>query len=70
MDQSPGRMVNFRLMYLVTQMVGVVLIILITSWIAIHLKGFGWDYDEPTILFNWHPILMTIGMVFLYGNCE
>lgn len=70
MDQSQGRLVNFRLLYLVTQLVGIILIILIASWIGIHLNGFGWDYEEPAVLFNWHPILMTVGMVFLYGNCE
>lgn len=70
MDQSPGRLVNFRLMYLVTQLIGIALIILIISWVAFHLKGFGWDYEQPSILFNWHPLFMTIGMVFLYGNCE
>lgn len=70
MDQSQGRLVNFRLLYLVTQLVGIILLILIGAWIGIHLKGFGWDYEQPKILFNWHPILMTVGMVFLYGNCE
>lgn len=70
MDQQQGRLVNFRLLYLIAQLIGVILIILIISWIGIHLQGFGWDYDVPAVLFNWHPILMTIGMVFLYGNCE
>lgn len=70
MDQSQGRLVNFRLLYLVTQLIGIILIILIASWIGVHLNGFGWDYEQPKILFNWHPILMTLGMVFLYGNCE
>lgn len=71
MDQSQsGRLVNFRLLYLITQLVGVVIAILIASWIGIHLNGFGWDYDEPRTLFNWHPMLMSIGMVFLYGNCK
>lgn len=70
MDQSQGRLVNFRLLYLVTQMIGIILIILIASWIGIHLKGFSWDYEKPAIMFNWHPICMTMGMIFLYGNCE
>lgn len=71
MEQSPGtKMVNFRLLYVVTQLVGAVLIILVVSWVGIHLKGLSWDYEQPQVLFNWHPIFMTIGMVFLYGNCE
>lgn len=64
------RLVNFRLFYLITQMIGVALIILMISWVGIHLGGLGWNHNAPKIIFNWHPILMTIGMVFLYGNCE
>lgn len=71
MEQTQqARLVNFRLLYLVTQLIGVVLIILVVSWVGIHLNGFGWDYAQPFVLFNWHPIFMTIGMVFLYGNCK
>jgi len=68
MDQSQGRYVNFRLLYLITQLVGAAIIILIASWIGLHLGGFSWDYENPKVLFNFHPIFMTIGMVFLYGN--
>lgn len=67
---SSHRLVNFRLFYLITQMIGVTIIILVVSWIGIHLDGLGWDYEQPQIMFNWHPTLMTIGMVFLYGNCN
>lgn len=70
MDQSQGRYVNFRLLYLITQLIGTAIIILIASWIGLHLGGFSWDYENPKVLFNFHPIFMTIGMVFLYGNCE
>lgn len=71
MDQTgQGRFVNFRLIYFVTQLIGIATIILIVSWVGIHLNGLGWNYEKPMIIFNWHPVMMTIGMVFLYGNCE
>lgn len=70
MDQSQGRLVNFRLLYLITQLIGIAIVILIASWIGLHLNGFSWDYENPKVLFNFHPIFMTIGMVFLYGNCK
>lgn len=65
-----GRLVNFRLLYLVAQLIGVVLIILTLSWILLHLNGLSYDYSTPSLIFNWHPLMMVIGMVFLYGNCE
>ena len=65
---SSSRLVNFRLFYLITQMVGLTIIILVASWIGIHLNGLG--ISDPVTQFNWHPLLMTMGMVFLYGNCE
>lgn len=68
MDQSQGRLVNFRLLYLITQLIGVALVILVISWIGLHLKGFGWDYEEPKIMFNWHPLLMVFIEIFLAIN--
>ncbi|KAG5674612.1 hypothetical protein PVAND_004566 [Polypedilum vanderplanki] len=64
---SQARLVNFRLLYLVTQLVGAFLLLLVLSWILIHLGGFGYSVENPKILFNWHPICMII-FVFLLGN--
>ncbi|XP_055910959.1 plasma membrane ascorbate-dependent reductase CYBRD1 isoform X2 [Eupeodes corollae] len=58
---------NFKVLYLITQLSGITLIVLMASWIAIHLGGFA-GTSNPAIEFNWHPLLMTIGLVFLYGN--
>ena len=60
---------NFKVLYLVTQLVGATLVVLMISWIKIHLGGFGGSTD-PKLEFNWHPLLMTFGMIFLYGNCK
>lgn len=60
---------NFKVLYITTQMVGITLIIIMGSWIGTHLGGFSWT-SNPKTEFNWHPFLMTIGMVFLYGNCK
>lgn len=71
MDESeevPQKLASFRLLYLIAQMVGVTVLILMTSWIYLYLGGLG--FSDPSIEFNWHPILMTIGMIYLYGNSE
>ncbi|KAG4066311.1 hypothetical protein HA402_000535 [Bradysia odoriphaga] len=66
-DSAQGqRLVNFRIFYLITQLVGIAIIILMAAWISLFLGGFGWS--TPAIEFNWHPMLMTIGMIYLFGN--
>ena len=72
MDNSPpppSALNNFRILYLVTQLVGITIIILVSCWIGIHLNGLGWS-ARPSVQFNWHPLLMSVGMIFLYGNCK
>ncbi|XP_055608002.1 transmembrane ascorbate-dependent reductase CYB561 isoform X2 [Uranotaenia lowii] len=64
---SPQSLNNFRILYLITQMVGVTIIILVSSWVGVHLGGVAWT-SQPRVQFNWHPLLMSIGMIFLYGN--
>ena len=59
--------VNFRLFYLIVQVIGVVIFVLVATWVGIHLGGLAWT-SQPSVQFNWHPILMTLGMVLLYGN--
>lgn len=59
-------LLNFRILYLIAQMIGITIIILMGSWITLFLGGFGWS--TTAIEFNWHPMLMTIGMIYLFGN--
>lgn len=66
---SPTALNNFRVVYLITQMVGASIVILTGSWVGVHLGGLSWT-SNPAVQFNWHPLLMSIGMIFLYGNCK
>ena len=36
-------------------------------WMGHFRKGFAWS-ENPDLQFNWHPLLMTLGMIYLYGN--
>ncbi|XP_059608769.1 transmembrane ascorbate-dependent reductase CYB561 [Phlebotomus argentipes] len=58
---------HFNSLYLGTLLVGLLLVILVGGWIGSHLGGLAW-HSNPAVQFNWHPLLMTIGMIFLYGN--
>ena len=44
-------------------------VVLMGTWTGHFLGGFSWQSD-PQHQFNWHPLLMTIGLIFLYGNGE
>lgn len=61
------RYAEFRFLFLVLQGIGCTLIILTFYWIFVHLGGLSWS-SNPGVQFNWHPLLMTIGMIYLYGN--
>lgn len=66
-DNQREKLANFRLLYLILQMIGITIIVLMASWVFVFLGGVSWT-STPSIQFNWHPLLMTIGMIYLYGN--
>ncbi|CAF1427548.1 unnamed protein product [Adineta ricciae] len=56
----------FSLMVLTSQIVGVFAIILLAILFGQYRGGFGWtDIDKE---FNYHPLFMTLGMIFFYGD--
>lgn len=50
-----------------TEALGALLVILVVIWTAYFRGGFSWR-SNPMLEFNWHPLLMTIALVFLYAN--
>ena len=49
------------------QIMGILTIVLTGLFTGHYWGGFAWRSD-PGLQFNWHPLLMTIGMIYLYGN--
>lgn len=60
---------GFNVLFGVTQVIGGLLCVLVLIWNVKYRNGFSWSSD-PAAQFNWHPLLMTIGMVYLYANCK
>ncbi|XP_075209877.1 transmembrane ascorbate-dependent reductase CYB561 isoform X2 [Lycorma delicatula] len=58
---------GFNVLFTVTQIVGGLLCVLVLIWSIVYRGGFGWSANPP-LQFNWHPLLMTIGMVYLFAN--
>lgn len=67
-DQNEQHINTFRILHTIVQLIGFTIIILMASWISLYLGGFGWS--TPKLEFNWHPMLMVMGMIYLYGNCK
>jgi cytochrome b-561 len=61
-------MLTFRKIYLITEIVGVFVVVLTISWVVVFME-LVWDLENIK-LYNWHSIFMVIGMVFLNGNCK
>merc|ERR1712083_1013170 len=54
--------------FLAVEAVGLLAVILTIHWVNHFKGGVVWGYTDLGITFNWHPILMTLGLIFLYGN--
>ncbi|XP_012530243.1 cytochrome b561 isoform X2 [Monomorium pharaonis] len=65
-SQSPS-LEGFIPLLGITEGCGALLIILMLVWTSHYRNGFSWR-SNPQLEFNWHPLLMTIGLVFLYAN--
>lgn len=61
--------VIFALLVTLSQVVGVGAVILMGVYLGNYAGGFGWGYMNPH-KFNYHPLFMTIGLIFLYGDGE
>ncbi|XP_016934238.2 plasma membrane ascorbate-dependent reductase CYBRD1 isoform X2 [Drosophila suzukii] len=60
-------LINFKVLYVLTQLCGLTMIVLVGTWIGQHFGGLG-GTSNPGLEFNWHPLFMTIGFIYLYGN--
>jgi len=54
--------------FLAVEVLGLLAVILTIHWVNSFKGGVKWGYTDLGIAFNWHPILMTLGLIFLYGN--
>lgn len=52
---------------LFSQIMGVVMLVLCFIWFLVYKGGVAWT-EDPGKEFNWHPILMSFGLIFFYGQ--
>uniref|UniRef100_A0A1I8J8N2 Transmembrane ascorbate-dependent reductase CYB561 n=4 Tax=Macrostomum lignano TaxID=282301 RepID=A0A1I8J8N2_9PLAT len=56
---------SFTVWVLVALTTGASAVVMTTVWLTKYLGGFDWNNEK---VFNYHPLFMVIGMVFLYAN--
>lgn len=66
-ERSCENLEGFKPLTILMQIIGATLIILVIIWCGNYRGGFAWN-SNPELEFNWHPLLMVIGFVFLYAN--
>ena len=64
-NADPTSFAKFTIGIIISQVVGLVMVILVGSWMSNYRGGYGWDIS---VVFNYHPLFMTIGMIYLYGD--
>merc|ERR1711990_660782 len=58
----------FQTASLSVSLIGLTLVITTIAWVGQFKGGVSFSQAEKGIDFNWHPILMTVSLIFLYGN--
>ena len=56
----------FYMLVLVFEVLCLSTVIMLIYWGEVYFNGYAWDGSG--LMFNWHPLLMVLGMIILYGN--
>lgn len=60
-----GNYKQFLIFFILALAVGFVSTAFVLTWVLYYREGLGWDGGAAE--FNWHPVLMVIGFIFLQG---
>lgn len=67
-DLAPNQdLRGFTIGYGLSQLLGLSCVLMVVIWTSHYMGGFS-GQSNPQTEFNYHPVFMVLGMVFLYGN--
>ena len=67
MDEIEQDLRGLRPAFALSQVVGLGMVVMMSIWTGHFLGGFS-GQSVPELEFNWHPLLLTISLIYLYGN--
>ena len=67
-DDDDAAAFNFYALVGIAEILGIICLVLVGLWMGHYRGGFAWDGSGKE--FNFHPVFMICGLVFLYGNGE
>jgi len=67
MDEIEQDLRGLKPAFITVEVVGISMVVMVSVWAGHCLGGFGGS-SHPDLEFNWHPLLMTISLIYLYGN--
>ena len=57
----------FMIGVIVSQVIGIAMTLIVGLWLGQYQGGYKWDAKN---VFNYHPLLMTIGLILFFGECK
>ena len=67
LEEPPSPRRRLGLWVTMAQVFGLATVALVTVWMDKYSGGLSW-HDSPSVRFNFHPLFMVIGMIYLYSN--
>jgi len=67
MDEIEQDLRGLNTGFFLSQGIGLSVVVLMSVWTGHYLGGFAGS-SVPDKEFNWHPLLMTVGLIYLYGT--
>ncbi|CAH8502120.1 unnamed protein product [Schistosoma turkestanicum] len=65
-EPPSGSPKSFIYLIIISQIFGLLSVVLTAVWLGKYWGGFSWTHAST--IFNYHPLFMVLGLVFLYGD--